>query len=76
MDLSEANVDLWIKRILFLRSGLLVVVFPCVTETLWLVWPCWAGAAAPGGSTGPDDVVVLVSLPWPIASVVYSLDPT
>jgi hypothetical protein len=53
-----------------------------VTETLWLVWPSWAGAAglggaaAPGGSTGPGDEASPAYRPWSSASVVYSLDPT
>jgi hypothetical protein len=82
MDPSEANLDLWIEPTLFLRSGLFAVVFPCVTETLRLVWPSWVGAAslggaaAPRGSAGPGDAVNPTSWSWSITFVVYSLDPT
>jgi hypothetical protein len=53
MNPSEANLVLWIELTSLLRSGLFEAMFPWLTEALWLVWPSWAGAAAPGGSAGP-----------------------
>jgi hypothetical protein len=60
MDPSEANLVLWIEPNSVLRSGLLEVVFSCITKALWLDWLSWAGAArlggadAPGGLAGPE----------------------
>jgi hypothetical protein len=60
MDPSGANLVLWIEPSALLRSGLLEAGFPWITKALWLVWLCWAGAAgldgaaAPGGSAGPE----------------------
>jgi hypothetical protein len=82
MDPSEANLVLWIESTLFLRSGSFAVVFPLVTETLWLVWASWegaaglCGAAASGGSADHGNAAGPTSWPWSIALVVYSLDQT
>jgi hypothetical protein len=83
MDPSETNLVLRIEPTSLLRPGLLVAVFPWRTEALWLVWPCWAGAASLGGAAAFLEVRPALggasdpaSWPWCIASVVCLIDPT
>jgi hypothetical protein len=53
MDPSEANLILWIEPTSLLRSVLLEVVFPWITEALCLVWLSWAGTAGLGSAVAP-----------------------
>jgi hypothetical protein len=69
MNQSEANLNLWIKPILFPRPGSFLAMLPRVTEARWRTRACWVGAAGPsgatdpGGSAGPSGVAGPAS--WP-----------
>jgi hypothetical protein len=75
LDPSEANLNLWIKPTLLLRSGSFAAVFPWVAEAWWHVWASWAGAAGPGGLAGPGGVADPASWLLCCSPVVCLLDP-